>query len=134
MRYSIHENSIVIMYAGRLMLDKGIQELISAVKILSRKKFDIKLLIVGEGKFKNELEYFVNDIRDLVIFTGHVEISEIYKYYFASDIFVLPTYNDSWGLVVNEAMACGLPIIVTNAAGCYFDLVKNNGFVVQNRI
>ncbi len=130
-RYSINEDSIVVIYVGRLVYEKGVQDLISAVKILSNKKIDLKHLIVGEGKFKNKLKDYAQDIKDIVIFTGHTEPSKIYKYYYASDIFVLPTYNDSWGLVVNEAMACGLPVIVTNAAGCSLDLVKNNGFVIK---
>ena len=50
--------------------------------------------------------------------------NEIWKYYYASDIFVLPTYDDPWGLVINEALACGLPVITTTSAGAYLDLIQ----------
>ena len=55
------------------------------------------------------------------------------EYYIAADIFVLPTLSDPWGLVVNEAMIFGLPIICTDTAGVAYDLVREgiNGFVVK---
>ena len=130
MKHSINQNQIILLYSGRLIHHKGVQDLITTFKILNKEKTNLKLLIVGEGNFKNELKRYAQDITDDVIFIGHVDPFDIYKYYYASDIFVLPTHNDPWGLVVNEAMACGLPIIVTNAAGCNLDLVKDNGFVV----
>ncbi|MBP2047056.1 glycosyltransferase family 4 protein [Methanobacterium aggregans] len=131
-KYDINENSVVIMYAGRLIEHKGVQDLIKSVKNLKNRNINVKTLIVGEGNFKKELIKQSEDIREEVIFAGHVDPAEIYKYYYASDIFVLPTYDDPWGLVVNEAMACGLPVIVTDATGCFLDLVKDNGYIVKS--
>jgi len=45
---------------------------------------------------------------------------------------VLPTHHDPWGLVINEAMACALPVITTDAAGASLDLIKNNGYVIRS--
>lgn len=56
---------------------------------------------------------------------------KIYKYYYVSDVFVFPTHNDHWRLVINEALACGLPVITTTSCGAYMDLVKDNGFVYR---
>ena len=58
---------------------------------------------------------------------------ELFQYYLASDIFVLPTREDVWGLVVNEAMACGLPVITTNKCGAGIELIENgvNGMIVK---
>lgn len=130
LKYRISSSSIVIIYSGRLIKTKGVQDLIFAAEKLINKGYNIKVLIVGEGSYKDKLETLCGKIRDYVIFTGHIEPEEIYKYYYASDIFVLPTYDDPWGLVVNEAMACGLPIIVSRAAGCSLNLIKNNGYVI----
>ena len=107
------------------------QDLIKAVKNCRINGYDIKILIVGEGDFKSKLIKFSEEILPDAIFTGHINPEELYKYYYASDIFVLPTHNDPWGLVVNEAMACGLPVIVTDAAGSSLDLIKDNGIIVQ---
>jgi len=64
-------------------------------------------------------------------FLGHQGIDEIPKLYGISDILVLPSISEPWGLVVNEAMACGCAIIVSDKCGCAKDLVQGNGIIVQ---
>jgi glycosyltransferase involved in cell wall biosynthesis len=118
---------IVILYVGRIVKEKGIQDLISASKILKDRGFPIKILIVGEGEYRSYLEK-ENTNDDNIIFSGEVSYNNLYKYYYTSDIFILPTYDDAWGLTINEAMACGLPIITTVAAGANLDLIDNNGY------
>ena len=85
------------MYAGRLIEDKGVQDLIEAVKNLKDENINIKALIVGDGTFKSDLKRKSEDIKSDIIFTGHIKPEELYKYYYASDIFILPTYSDLWG-------------------------------------
>ena len=68
-----------------------------------------------------------------VYFAGFVHRDELASYYALAECLVLPTHTDPWGLVVNEAMACGLPIICTDIAGCAADLVKDNGRLVAAR-
>jgi len=68
-----------------------------------------------------------------VKFEGFKNQSELPAYYCAADAFVLPSGSETWGLVVNEAMACGLPVICTDVAGCAADLVRTNGRLVAVR-
>ena len=67
-----------------------------------------------------------------VVFPGFAQRDQLAAFYALAEALVFPTLSDPWGLVVNEAMACGLPIIATDVAGCTADLVRNgeNGFVI----
>lgn len=131
-KYHVDEDTVLVIYSGRLVEYKGVQDLIEAIKILKNKGDAVKALIVGDGIFKEDLMELSRDVAQDVIFAGHVDPTELHRYYYASDVFVLPTHNDSWGLVVNEAMACCLPVIVTDAAGCCLDLIQDNGFVIKH--
>ncbi len=76
------------------------------------------LLLIGYG---NKYEEFKEKYRNekSVHLIGQVNYSEIYKFYAISDVFILPTLQDNWSLVVPEAMACGLPIATSIYNGCY---------------
>ena len=67
-----------------------------------------------------------------VVFPGFVQRDQLAAFYALAEALVFPTLSDPWGLVVNEAMACGLPIIATDVAGCTADLVQDreNGYVI----
>jgi glycosyltransferase involved in cell wall biosynthesis len=72
--------------------------------------------------------------RDNVVFIGHKSKEELRGYYRAADVFVLMTRGDAWGLVVNEAMSCGLPVITTDKCVAGHELVENdvNGFLIDS--
>jgi 1,2-diacylglycerol 3-alpha-glucosyltransferase len=74
-----------------------------------------------------------NPAAPAVHFYGHRSIEENPSFYGLADAFILPSRVEEWGLVVNEAMACGLPIIVSRSAGCAEDLVRHgdNGFIID---
>ena len=106
---------------------------------------DAFLLIGGDGDFKRECEQLSEELKiKNMLFLGEISQNEVGVYYKTCDVFVLPsvflrnptgTYSyEAWGLVINEAMSFGLPIITTNAVGAAFDLVKDgyNGFIVKN--
>lgn len=101
---------------------------------MQKENGNIGLVLLGDGPEKEKYEKFirVNNLKN-VFFEGFVQQDALPEYYICADIFVLPSLSDPWGLVVNEAMAFGLPIISTDAAGVTYDLVKNgvNGFVVK---
>src|SRR5262249_39282768 len=89
------------------------------------------VVMVGSGELEPELRVYCEQHRlDNVIFTGFVNQADLPALYSASDIFVLPSQDEPWGLAVNEAMCAGLPIIVSRDVGCAVDLVKDdvNGF------
>ncbi len=121
----------IILYVGRLVDKKGIMDLLKAYSLLTNNKEGIGLVLVGKGKDENKYRRFCkNEKLRSVFFEGFVPQKKIPLYYAVADIFVLPTYSDTWGLVLNEAMACKLPIISTSVAGASYDLVYNgkNGY------
>lgn len=126
----------VILYVGQMIERKGLIDLVKAFKLIVKSDRDVTLLMVGYGPLKNKLIEACNknNLKN-VIFVDHVEVDEMPHYYAISDIFVLPSHEETWGLVINEAMACGLPIITTNKVGSGPDLVINgyNGYIVKSR-
>ena len=103
-------------------------------KRLQSEKGNIGLVLLGDGPERGKYQNFVtaNKLKN-VFFEGFKQREELPEYYISADLLVLPSISDPWGLVVNEAMSCGLPIISTDAAGVTYDLVKNgiNGYVVR---
>lgn len=125
------ENGFILLYIGRLVKEKGLFTLLKAFKEIKKNYKDLALLLVGDGILKDSLKRYLknNKIED-VYFTGSVPNKEIPRYYAISDIFVLPSFYEPWGVVVNEAMASGLPIILSDKVGSGGDLLKEgeNGF------
>ncbi len=125
----------VILYYAQLIERKGADILLAAFKKLKKRYGNISLLVVGDGYFKENIEQIVvQEKLDDVVIIGNPGDNEICKYYCLSDIFVLPSREDVWGLVVNEAMAASLPVIVSDKAGCARDLVRDgiNGYVFKS--
>jgi 1,2-diacylglycerol 3-alpha-glucosyltransferase len=122
------------LFAGRLVREKGVFELLAAyAKLDEQLRQQVGLVFVGDGACREELESKAVSVSlGIVKFTGFAHREQLAAYYALAEMLVLPTYSDTWGLVVNEAMACGLPIILSNAAGCAPDLVKEdwNGLIV----
>ena len=91
------------------------------------------LVILGDGSQRPKMETLVNQLglTDKVLMLGFKQYDELPLYYGLAKALVLPSTSEQWGLVVNEAMACGLPVLVSDRCGCVEDLVKNgeNGFV-----
>jgi len=118
-----------ILYVGNFIPRKGVLNLI---KVFCRLKMNnVGLILVGDGIEKSlYLEYIRKHQIKNVFFEGFVHKEDIVKYYRLTDVFVLPSINEEWGLVVNEAMACGLPVISSNRAGVTRDLVEDsiNGY------
>jgi glycosyltransferase involved in cell wall biosynthesis len=117
-------DDFVFMFSGKMIEKKNPLLIADAFKRLSIPK-SVKFLAVGDGKMKSELEQKVREtLGDGAVFTGFVNQSGLGKYYSASDAFILPSaWGETWGLVVNEAMIFGLPVIVSDTVGCGRDLV-----------
>jgi glycosyltransferase involved in cell wall biosynthesis len=120
------------LFAGRLVRTKGVFDLLEAYGRLSEDlRRQIGLVLVGDGPLRAELEAVARSIYPgTVQLAGFVHRNELGSYYGLAECFVFPTHSDPWGLVVNEAMACGLPVICSQSAGCAADLVKRTGRIV----
>lgn len=122
------------LFVGRLVPEKGVFDLIQAYGALAPElRTGMSLVLVGDGAARLELERRAAAISPgSVQFAGFAQREQLAAYYALAEAFVFPTHSDPWGLVVNEAMACGLPVITSNAAGCAADLVEDrwNGRVV----
>ena len=125
------------LFVGRLVREKGVFELLSAYAKLEKPlREEVGLVFVGDGHCRQELEQLAREIvPGKVSFAGFVQRDQLPTYYALAEMLILPTYTDTWGLVVNEAMACGLPVILSQAAGCAADLVTDdwNGRTVAAR-
>jgi glycosyltransferase involved in cell wall biosynthesis len=121
------------LFVGRLVYAKGVLDLLDAYERLpSALREQVGLVFAGEGPMRGELEARAKDLHPgRVHCAGFVHRDELAAYYALAECFVFPTLTDTWGLVVNEAMACGLPVICTRVAGCAADLVHENGRLVS---
>lgn len=107
-------------YVGRINVDKGINELLSAFKKLVFNYPEVKLMLVGMEDSSNPIEHELlkwAKESDSVIFTGNVPKEDICKYMASFDILVHPTYREGFGKVLQEAMAMAVPIITTDVPG-----------------
>jgi glycosyltransferase involved in cell wall biosynthesis len=122
------------LYVGRLVLSKGVFDLLDAYSQLAPElRAKSELLFVGDGVDQPQLQARAATIHPgAVRFAGFTHREQLAVYYALAEALVFPTHTDPWGLVVNEAMACGIPIVATDAGGCVVDLVQDgwNGYVV----
>ena len=122
------------LFTGRLEAEKGIFDLLEAYAALaSEVRNEVGLVFAGDGSARSQLARRGAAIRPGSIrIAGFLQHEQLAIFYGLAEIFVFPTHTDPWGLVVNEAMACGLPVICSRAAGCAADLVDNgNGRLVD---
>jgi glycosyltransferase involved in cell wall biosynthesis len=123
-RWSIPSDRVCYCYAGKLEPKKRILDLLEALRLAVGESARIHLLVVGSGKLMPQAREVVHRHVLPVTFAGFLNQSEIADAYVASDCLVLPSdFGETWGLVVNEAMACGRPAIVSDRVGCAADLV-----------
>jgi glycosyltransferase involved in cell wall biosynthesis len=127
-RWGIPEWAFCFLFAGKLQDKKRPQDLLKAMQILQEqstpRQGTIHLLIVGSGHLEEACRTHVAADGLPVTFAGFLNQSEIASAYAASDCLVLPSdHGETWGLVVNEAMACGLPAVVSDLVGCREDLI-----------
>lgn len=120
------------IFVGRLIEYKNLFNFLEAFNLAQLKINESwGVIILGDGELKGDLQSFVieKNIQNISFQKG-VSWQQVPQYLALSDVLVLPSYSEPWGLVVNEAMACGLPIIVSDKCGCAIDLVINeqNGF------
>ena len=107
--------SLVLLYVGRLSREKNLQVLAVAFQRLMPTRPDVALVLVGDGPFRGELERMLHGTP--ATFTGVLAGEALARAYASSDLFVFPSKTDTFGRVVLEAQASGLPVIVSDEGG-----------------
>ncbi|WP_029278130.1 glycosyltransferase family 4 protein [Pedobacter borealis] len=134
-RYNISSENKVVGYVGRLVKDKGIDDLILAWGIVKIKFPEAKLLLIGPIEDRDSIsEYSKTQIKldSSIIFTDFVQDASIY--FSIMDVFILPTYREGFPTVSLEASSMRLPVIITKATGCYESIKENKtGLFISNQ-
>lgn len=121
---ALDENAIVFMFSGKFIPKKRPMDFVCAIERAVRRNPRIQGLMVGDGVLRASCEERVRERSAPIRFTGFLNQSQITKAYVVSDALVLPSDGgETWGLVVNEAMACARSCIVSDRVGCGPDLV-----------
>jgi len=129
----IADDAFVILFAGKLSHRKGVDLLLEAVKLMpAGLRQQTTLVFVGDGDMRQWLtERAALEPRADCRFVGFQNQSQLSRYYHAADLLALPSrHSETWGLVVNEALHHGLPVVVSNQVGCAPDLVVEGTGVV----
>tara|TARA_B100000795_G_scaffold249492_1_gene217054 strand:- start:192 stop:1370 length:1179 start_codon:yes stop_codon:yes gene_type:complete len=116
------------MTSCRFIEKKNLFFLIKVFEKFQRKIENWSLVLVGDGPLKEDLIRLSNqlNISEKVVFTGYQEYESISSIYNSASCFVLPSIIEQWGLVVNEALASGIPVLCSKRAGCAPNLIENN--------
>jgi glycosyltransferase involved in cell wall biosynthesis len=129
------KGKIIILSVAQLIKRKGIEYLLHAYAKLEHEYDNLTLIVIGSGP----LEYRLKDLskflglRNVRFIPSGMKLDKLIKFYCLADIFVLPTLEDVWGFVINEAMACGLPVISTYASQAAIEMIRSgkNGYIIK---
>lgn len=113
------DNEKIILYVGRLVYEKGVQHLISAMSKILENYHDAKLVIAGKGGMLDELRAQANymGLANKVYFTGYLNSKQVQKMYKCADVAVFPSTYEPFGIVALEAMLAGVPTVVSDVGG-----------------
>ena len=136
-RYHMPVDRPAVLYAAKFTRRKRPGDVLEATRRLKTEtSHAFTVVMAGSGELEQELRSFCAEHSlDNVLFPGFVNQSELPALYAASDVFVLPSEDEPWGLAVNEAMCAALPIVVSKEVGCVSDLVRDgvNGYTPAAR-
>jgi glycosyltransferase involved in cell wall biosynthesis len=124
-RAGIGPEDMAIVFSAKLVARKDPMTLLRAVDAM-RHRDRAPVVFLGHGELRDELEQFARERGLRVHFAGFVNQNDLPKFYAMCDVFVLPSTYEPRGAVINEAMACGLPVIVTDRCGSIGDIVLEN--------
>lgn len=133
-KQKIHKNKIELIFVGQLIERKGITLLIDAIFALKQDFKNCSLTIIGSGKLEatilEQIQHY--QLQNYVKLLGTIPANEIPKFIQQADLLILPSDFDGWGMVINEAILCQTPVLVSDACGAA-SLIKNNqnGFIFQ---
>ena len=126
-------NGLIFLFSGQIVERKGVKYLLEAWKTHCMSYPDDVLVLCGDGNQRKELMAEYADVSG-IRWEGRVPYERMHQYYAIADVFILPTLEDNWSLVVPEAMACGLPVATTIYNGCHSELIEEgkNGFTFDS--
>ncbi len=131
-QWQIPRKAVCFLYMGKLVAKKRIMDQLAALELALADNPNLHLLVAGSGELMDTARGYAADKQLPVTFAGFLNQTEITRAYIAADCLILSSdYDETWGLVVNEAMVHGLPAIVSDRAGCGPDLIEEGrtGFV-----
>lgn len=126
----------ILLYAGRIHRKKGLDLIISAMSCPGLE--NLVFVLVGHAEdmeYVHHLNMIASKIKDRVIWCSPVSAEEIWDYYLSATLFVLPSQDENFGMVVVEAMSCGLPVLISRNVGIWRDIEKDDaGFIVNRNV
>jgi glycosyltransferase involved in cell wall biosynthesis len=126
-KWNLDSQAKVYLFAGKFVEKKRPFDFLDAIDRVVKRGARVAGLMVGDGPLRVSCEELVKEKHLPVTFAGFLNQSEITRAYVASDALVLPSDGgETWGLVVNEAMACGLPCFVSDHVGCAPDMISRD--------
>ena len=111
-----------LMYVGRVSKEKNLELLVDVYKNLLKSDHDVSLIVVGDGPYLEEMKVELQDAP--AVFTGYLEGNDLPVLYASCDLFVFPSTTDTFGNVVLEAQASGLPVLVTDLGGPHENILS----------
>ena len=130
-KYGVNQGEKLILFVGRLTQQKGCEYLIRAIPQIS-KQFNVKLVVVGDGSYRGELETLAKTVNgQKIIFTGFLPDDNLSELFLCADVMAIPSIYEPFGVVALEAMAAGLPVVASNVDGLGEVIVhEKNGVLV----
>jgi glycosyltransferase involved in cell wall biosynthesis len=128
-RYDLSEG-LKLLYVGRISKEKNLEMLAKVFKALTQKRDGVHLIVVGDGPYFEEMQSFLHGTP--CIFTGYLSGEDLAAVYASCDLFVFPSTTDTFGNVVLEAQASGIPVLVTDIGGPQENMIpEKTGLVVR---
>ena len=125
-KYGLKEEDKIILYAGRFKKEKGLDLLLESYKYVKEETINCKLVLVGDEREGDNLKNLIKDLKlNDVIFIGTLEHNKIPEIMNCADVFVLCSLFESGPLVIQEAIACGIPVVTTDV-GRVREFIKND--------
>lgn len=124
--WGLEPDACVVAFVGKLQPKKRPLDLVRAVARLMADLPGLRLLVTGSGELEGAVREAARELGVPCTFTGFLNQGQLAAAYAAADLLVLPSdHGETWGLVVNEAQVCGLPVVVSDQVGCGPDLVED---------
>jgi glycosyltransferase involved in cell wall biosynthesis len=122
--WALDPKATTFVFVGKFTETKSPMDFVRAITDAAGRSAAVQGLMVGDGPLRSVCENFAHTHHVPITFTGFLNQSQIIKAYVSADALVLPSAGETWGLVVNEAMACGRPCVVSDHVGCGPDLIE----------